>query len=538
MLTVLLATLTIQVPATQPLAPGTQYDPDIPTLEEVAGHDFVEEITPPDQVISYMRALAEAAPDRVHLLWTGRTWEGRATVMLAIGSPERMARLDAVKADLRRLADPRELSASEAERLLLELPVVTALIHGIHGNEASSSGAAMAEAYHLLAARGDETVDRILAESLVLIDPMQNPDGRARFVFQNAMARARWADPEPASAEHDEPWPGGRVNHYLFDLNRDWFAQTQPETRGRVAALLEFMPHVVADLHEMGGNSTYYFPPNAIPGNSWTTEEQKALNDLFGQANAERFDREGFAYFNRDTYDAFYPGYGVSWPMAQGAIGATYEMASSRGLVYRRSDGDLLTYGDGVLRHFTAALQTMDTAARNRERILRTFLEFRASAIEMGRAGAREYVLHSAHDPGMAERLAETLVKNDIEVGRAVAPVQLGDRTLSARGTFVVPLDQPTHRLIRNLLDPHTPMDERFVAQQVEAVGRGVSRPPATQRRRDRAGGPERATGGKRTADGRRRIPRPLGHAGSISHRRSTEGGHPSAFGRRRVRPG
>jgi hypothetical protein len=282
------------------------------------------------------------------------------------------------------------------------------------------------------------------------------------------MARARWADPEPASAEHDEPWPGGRVNHYLFDLNRDWFAQTQPETRGRVVALLEFMPHVVADLHEMGGNSTYYFPPNAIPGNTWTTEEQKALNDVFGQANAARFDREGFAYFNRDTYDAFYPGYGVSWPMAQGAIGATYEMASSRGLVYRRSDGDLLTYGDGVLRHFTAALQTMDTAARNRERILRTFLDFRASAIEMGRTGAREYVLHSAHDPGMAERLAETLVKNDIEVRRAVAPMQVGDRTLPARGTFVVPMDQPTHRLIRNLLDPHTPMDEQFVAEQVE----------------------------------------------------------------------
>jgi hypothetical protein len=468
MLTALLAALTFQVPAAQPLAPGTQYDPDIPTLEEVAGHDFVEEITPPDQVVSYMRALAEAAPDRARLLWTGRTWEGRPTVMLAIGGSDRIARLDAVKADLRRLADPRELSPGQAERLLLELPVVTALIHGVHGNEASSSGAAMAEAYHLLAARGDETVDRILAESLVLIDPMQNPDGRARFVFQNAMGRARWADPEPASAEHDEPWPGGRVNHYLFDLNRDWFAQTQPETRGRVSALLEFMPHVVADLHEMGGNSTYYFPPNAIPGNSWTTEEQKALNDLFGEANAARFDREGFAYFNRDTYDAFYPGYGVSWPMAQGAIGATYEMASSRGLVYRRSDGDLLTYGDGVLRHFTAAVQTMDTAARNRERILRTFLDFRSSAIEMGRTGAREYVLHSAHDPGMAERLAETLVRNDIEVGRAVAPVQLGERTLPARGTFVVPMDQPTHRLIRNLLDPHTPMDEQFVAQQVE----------------------------------------------------------------------
>jgi hypothetical protein len=468
MLTAVLAALAFQVPPTEPLAPGTRYDPEIPTLEEVAGHGFVDEITPPDQVIAYFGALAEAAPDRTRLMTTGRTWEGRPTVMLVIGSPERMARLAAIKVDLRRLADPRGLPAGEAERLLRELPVVSALVFGVHGNEISSSGAAMAEAYHLLAAVADDTVDRILAESLVLIDPMQNPDGRARFVFQNTMGRARWEDPDPESAEHDEPWPGGRVNHYLFDLNRDWFAQTQPETRGRVAALLEFVPHVVVDLHEMGGNSTYYFPPNAVPGNTWTTEEQKRLNDLFGEANAARFDERGFAYFNRDTYDAFYPGYGVSWPMAQGAIGATYEMASARGLVYRRSDGDLLTYGDGVLRHFTAALQTLDTAARNRERILRTFLDFRTTAVQMGRSGAVEYVLHSGHDPGMAERLAETLVRNDIEVGRATESVRLEGRTLPAGGTFVVPMDQPTHRLIRNLLDPHTPMDEAFVARQVE----------------------------------------------------------------------
>jgi hypothetical protein len=416
-----------------------------------------------------MEALAQAAPDRTRLLRTGTSWEGRATVMLVIGSPERMARLDAVKADLRRLADPRGLTDEESARLVRELPVVTAMIHGVHGNEVSSSGAAMAEAYHLLAATGDPQVDRILAESLILIDPMQNPDGRARFLFQNTMGRARWPDPDPLAAEHDEPWPGGRVNHYLFDLNRDWFAQTQPETRGRVRALLDFMPHVVSDLHEMGGNSTYYFPPNAIPGNTWTTDEQKALNDVFGQAMAEAFDARGFAYFNRDTYDAFYPGYGVSWPMAQGAIGATYEQASARGMVYRRSDGSLLTYGDGVLHHFTAALTTMDAAARNRERVLRTFLDFRSGAVAMGRSGgAREYVLHSDHDPGMAERMAETLVENGIEVGRATAPVRVAGRTLEAEGTFVVPLEQPTYRLIRNLLDPHTPMDSAFVARQIQ----------------------------------------------------------------------
>ena len=406
----------IQVPApTQDLAPGTRYDARVPTLEQVAGHDFRAEVTPPDQVVAYLRALAEAAPDRAELIRTGETWEGRPTVMLVIGSAERMARLDAVKADLRRLADPRALEDGEAERLIETLPVVTALVHGVHGNEISSSGAAMAEAYHLLAAEGDGTVDLILRESLVLIDPMQNPDGRARFVFQNTMGRARWEDAAPAAAEHDEPWPGGRVNHYLFDLNRDWFAQTQPETRGRVAALLDFMPHVVVDLHEMSGNSTYFFPPNAIPGNTWTTDEQRALTDVFGAANAASFDERGFAYFNRDTYDAFYPGYGVSWPMAQGAIGATYEQASARGLVLLRSDGDQLTYGDGVLHHFTAAITTAVTAATHRERILRTFLDFRASAVEMGRSGAREYVLTSEHDPGMARRLAETLVLSGIE---------------------------------------------------------------------------------------------------------------------------
>jgi hypothetical protein len=468
MFTALAVAALLQVPIpTQELAPGTSYDSAIPTLESVVGHAFTEEITSPEDVLRYLEALAESSP-RAHLMQTGQSWEGRPTVMLVIGTEERIASLDDLQLRLQRLADPRGMSDQEVEQLIAELPVVTALIHGVHGNEASSSGAAMAEAYHLLAATGDAEVDEILRESIVIIDPMQNPDGRARFVFQNTMGRARWADAEPAAAEHDEPWPGGRVNHYLFDLNRDWFVQTQPETRGRVQALLAFQPHVVIDLHEMGGNSTYYFPPNAIPGNTWTTDEQKELIDLFGERNARRFDERGFAYFNRDTYDAFYPGYGVSWPMALGAIGATYEMASARGLVYRKADGTHLTYGDGVQRHFTAAIQTASTAAQHRERLLRTFLEFRRSAVAMGRSGPREYVLHSSHDPGMAERLAQALVRNGIEVGRAAEFVRVGGRTLSPRGTYIVSMDQPSHRLIRNLLDPHTPMDADFVQRQME----------------------------------------------------------------------
>ena len=224
----------LQVAPTQELAPGARYDPAIPTLEEVVGHGFREEITAPDQVVRYFEALARAAPNRTRLIRYAESWEGRPLVVLVVGSRDRIASLDDVRAGLRRLAYPDGLSSADADALVERLPVVTALMHGVHGNEISSSGAAMAEAYHLLAAQGDPTVDLILRESLVLIDPVENPDGRARFVQHNTMSRARWPNEATYSAEHDEPWPGGRVNHYLFDLNRDLFIQSQPETQGKV----------------------------------------------------------------------------------------------------------------------------------------------------------------------------------------------------------------------------------------------------------------------------------------------------------------
>ncbi len=463
-----LATL-IQLPAQSPeLVPGARYDPAIPTLEEVAGHGFGEAITPPADVIRYMKALAGAAPERTRLIRYATSWEGRPLVVLVIGSAERMARLDEVKAGIARLADPRGLDDAEAEALVAELPVVTALLHGIHGNEISPSGAAMAEAHHLLAATGDADVDLILSESLVLIDPMANPDGRSRFVYQNRVAQAWWPDEAAASAEHDEPWPGGRGNHYLFDLNRDLFVQSQPETRGKVDILLEFRPQIVVDLHEMGGDATYFFPPTAPPSNPWSGERQIALMDVFGAAVAARFDQRGFAYFNREIFDLFYPGYVDMWPMGHGALGMTYEQASARALRLRRSDGDLLTYGDGVLRHFTAALETALTAARHRERILRDYLAFRREGVAKGRRGPAEIVLHSAHDPGMAERLAMMVAENGIEVFRASGPVTVGDRTLPAASSFIVPLDQPTHGFIHNLLDAHVPMEEDFVRRQID----------------------------------------------------------------------
>ncbi len=452
--------------AEPPLVPGARYDARIPTLTQTVGHDFGAEISSPDQVIAYLKALAAAAPDRTRLVEYARSWQGRPLHVLVVASPERIGALDDVTRELRRLADPRGLAAADAEALVGRLPVVTWLMHAVHGNEISSTDAALAEAYHLLAAQGDPVVDLILRESIVLIDPLQNPDGRARFVSQYQMGRAARPDPEPLAAEHDEPWPGGRSNHYLFDMNRDWFAQSQPETRGRTALYLEWFPHVVVDLHEMGGESTYYFAPPADPLNPHITKAQVGWFDTFGRQNARVFDERGFAYFNREVFDSFYPGYGESWPIFHGAVGMTYEMASARGLVWRRRDDTELTYRDGVVRHFVAALETAATAARHRERLLRDFLDYRRSAVQEGERGpVREYLIPPGYDPARTERFARLLVAQGFEVGRADAAFALGAREYPV-GTFVVPAAQPAGRLLRNLMDPHVAQPEAFVAEQ------------------------------------------------------------------------
>jgi hypothetical protein len=464
LITLLLATTVQTIPD---LAPGTRYDEAIPTLSEVVGHDFGEEVTPPRDLVRYFEALAEAAPDRVRLVRYAESWEGRPLIYAAIASPERIARLEEVKGGLARLADPRGLPPAEAERLVRELPVVTWLLHGVHGNEISSSGAAMALAYHLLAAVGDETVETILRESIVLIDPMENPDGRARFVHHNLLARAALPDPHPASAEHDEPWPRGRANHYLFDMNRDWIALTQPETVGRVRTALEWFPQVVVDLHEMGGEATYYFAPPAEPLNPYVTDDQRRWLETFGRAIAERFDERGFAYFTREIYDSFYPGYGESWPIFQGAIGMTFEQASARSLLYRRDgDGQLLRYADGVIRHFTSALATAATAARHRGELLAYFHEYRRSAVALGESGpVREYLIAPGADPARAGRLAHLLAAQGIEVDRLDQGISVGSRRLPA-GSYRVSLAQPNGRLARNLLDTAVEMSEEFVAEQ------------------------------------------------------------------------
>lgn len=463
---IILPSLSLVLAAGLSVSPGTSYDPAVPTLAAVVGHDVGDEISSPAEIRAYLEALAAAAPDRTRLLTYARSEEGRPLQVLVVSGRERMARIEETQAGLRALAEPAGLAPGEAEALVERLPAVVWLLHAVHGDEVSSSDAALALAYHLLAARDDPAVDLVRREAVVLIDPLQNPDGRARFLTYHRLARAAAPDPEPMAAEHDEPWPGGRTNHYLFDMNRDWFAQTQPETRGRLEVFLEWFPQVVADLHEMGGDSTYYFAPPAAPLNPQFVESQRGWLDVLGRAIAARFDRMGVPYFVRETFDSFYPGYGETWPMLHGAVGMTFEQASAGGLVWRREDGTRVTYAEGVRHHFVAALTTAEEAARGRRDLLRDFLSFRRSAIRKGEQGPlRAYVLPPGEDPARTRRLAGLLVGQGLEVRQASQEVVFGDRRFPA-GSLVIPLAQGGGRLVRGLLDPDVPMETSFVAEQ------------------------------------------------------------------------
>jgi len=461
--------------------PGADYDPAIPTLKEVAGHDHGEKITSIADMEKYLEALDTASP-RMRLFPYAESWEGRTLYYAVVSSEENMARLDSIKSNIRKIAFP---SNNEAGELIGNLPVTAWLACGVHGNEISGPEAAMLTIYHLLASRNDQLTTEILENCIAIIDPYQNPDGRERFISYFTQNVGRWPDADPQAAEHNETWPGGRFNHYLFDMNRDWFAMTQPETRGRVEAYQEWYPQVMADLHEMGGDSTYYFAPPAIPHNPEITESQIDWLTRLGRNNARWFDQMKIDYFTREVFDSFYPGYGEGWPMFQGTIGMTYEQASVRGLVRDRSDGTTMHYRDSVRHQFIASVSTLEAAAANREELLNDFHAYRKDAAEgKFQREVKEIVLTENPDPARTLKLVNLLLDQGIEVHRAPD----GFSNARARdyyteefssvefpaGSYVIPLDQPAGHLASTLLMRHTPQGEKFIEIQRKRRDKGM----------------------------------------------------------------
>lgn len=464
----------VSEPTSAPYFEAAAIDPAIPTLEQIVGHRSGEQMTRPEDAVRYLRALADAAPSRLRVVEYARSWQGRPLVYAIIASPERFAQLDALKSGMNALSDPRRTSEVAAEALIADLPGTAWLSYGVHGNEVSSTDAGLAVAYHLLAAAQDPRVAAILADTVVFVDPVQNPDGRNRFIEANLAATGLAPSGSRIAAERNEPWPNGRTNHYLFDMNRDWIVQSQPEVRGRTNSLKAWRPLVVVDAHEMGTDASYYFAPEAEPINPFVTEAQMAMADVFGRNNAAAFDANGFDYFTRDVYDKLFPGYGDSWPAFYGAIAMTFEQGSPRGMLARRSTGEVFTYADAVRHHAVASLATLETTAANRERLLRNYWTYQQTGLQEGaNAPTRAYVFAGGEAAPAGNRLASLLMDQGLDVRRAADTFTACGKSWP-RGTYVVPTAQPRSRFVRTLLDPTSPMKTSFIAEQERRRARGL----------------------------------------------------------------
>jgi hypothetical protein len=458
-----------------PFGASGAVDAAVPTPRQVLGYEIGERFTTYDLVQRYLERLA-ATSRRVRLDTLGHTFEGRAIVLAIVTSEANQGRLAGIQDAARQLAHPR--AAGDVDAVAARTPAIAWLGFSIHGNEASGTEASLALLYHL-AAFDDEATRMVLDSTVVLIDPIENIDGHERHVQDNLRMRGATGIPvTPGAMVHQGTWPGARTSHYYFDLNRDWFIQSHPESRARAATFAAWAPHVAVDLHEMGSNSTYFFAPPMAPFNKNVPPSILRWWDVYAASNAAAFDQHGWAYFRREGYDEFYPGYGVSWPTLTGAVGMTYEEASSSGGAIRRTDGTVLTLRQAAHHHYTAAWATLLTTARRRAERVRDYAEFRRSAVTDAAGAPMRAVVLERDAQGRADSLVRLLARNDIAVGMLAPGAQLSGATpygntrgaaRLANGGYVVDLAQPQGRLAKALLEPDAQLDSTFISEELES---------------------------------------------------------------------
>jgi hypothetical protein len=462
--------------------PGGTYDPKVPTPESVLGYKLGAKHTPHFLMEKYMQAVA-ASTDRIKVKVVGETYQGRKQYYVIISAPENLARLEDIRETNLRLTDP-DLSEAELDSIAGSIPAIALLGYNVHGNEASGAESALRTIYQL-AAGTDETTLKILRDVVTLIDPVQNPDGHDRYVNGVNDYLVAQVNPDTQSYEHDQPWPGSRSNAYYFDLNRDWYLMTQVESVNRVREYLQWLPHVAADLHEMGTNSTYYFAPPMLPYNWNIPQVTHKWWEIYGQGNAAAFDIFGWTYYTRESFDSFYPGYGEALPCFLGAVGMTYEQASARGRASERRDGTVLSLHDATWHHFMASMSTLKTTAERRDEKIRDFHRFFLALADQATKGPiREFYIPPA-DPLRVNKMVQRLQWMGGKVYRAKAQFtakqaydyltrKTGDVNLPA-GTVIVPVGQMSGFMLKTVLEPECTLDEEFLKEERERIRRDES---------------------------------------------------------------
>lgn len=414
------------------------FNSNIPSPEKFLGYAIGDQHTRHDQIVAYLEKLAELS-DRASIVTYGATHEHRKLVMLTVSTPENLSNLDNIKAQHLAFTNPNITPTNYNE-----VPVFINLGYNVHGNEPSSSEAALLTAYTLVASNSPEILN-YLENAIIFIDPTINPDGRDRHTQWANQYKANSLVSDGNDAEHNEAWPRGRTNHYWFDLNRDWLLAINPESRGKLKWYHEWYPNVVTDFHEMGTNSNYFFEPMKPIGSQdpiMPKENYEDLNNLFAPYYSKALDNIGSFYFTKEAFDGTYPGYGSSYPDLQGGLALLFEQASSKGHL-QDTDYGTISFDFTIRNQYTSSIATIKASVENIATLRKYQQDFFKSAVtQNAKSGFAAYEFGDAYDMNRNKAFIDKLLLHKIKVYKK------GDK-------YQVPLKQAQHRMVQSMFETY-----------------------------------------------------------------------------------
>lgn len=426
-----------------------KFNQQIPTPEQFMGHEVGEWHATPDKIYYYMLELARVSE---RAIWEGygRSHESRPLGQLIISSPENIKRLETIRQQNLLLCDPEQSPKLDTR----DMPLIVKLGYGVHGNEASSHNASLLVSYYL-AAGEDEEIQEILENTVALINPCINPDGMQRFSTWVNSVKSSGGNPDPNSWEFNEPWPGGRTNHYWFDLNRDWLALQQPESVGRAKAYYRWRPAIVTDHHEMQAYKTFFFSPGISGGdNPLVPEENRLLTGEIARYHEQCLDEVPTLYFSGENFDGFYPGKGATFPDIHGSIGILFEQAGVKGHLRETASG-LKTFPDAIRNQFTVSLSTLKAGVVMREKLLDNQRKFYVTALEEAdKKEVKAYVFSEPEDKARVSNFIRTLLMHHIKIFELEKNITLDGEEYKAGESYIIHLKQPESRFIESLFEP------------------------------------------------------------------------------------
>jgi hypothetical protein len=424
-------------------------NPAVPKPKEVIYHEVGEWHVTHDRLVNYMKALATAVPERIKLETMGFTYENRPQLLLIISSQKNLQRLEAIRQEHLKLSDPSQSASVNIE----DMPIVVWIGHSIHGNEPSGANAALVSAYYLAAAQGKQ-IQELLDNVVILFDPSFNPDGLQRFSTWANQHKSKNLVSDPNSREFNEVWPGGRFNHYWFDLNRDWLPAVHTESQNRLKWFHLWKPNILTDHHEQGSNATFFFQPG-VPSrvNPLTPARNQELTGKLAKYHAAYLDRIGSLYFTKESYDDFYYGKGSTYPDINGAIGILFEQASSRGHLQQTNNG-LLSFPFTIRNQFVTTLSTLEGAKALRKDFLQWQRDFYTANIKDAATDpVKAYVFGDNTDEVKTKLLVDMLLRHQVEVYPLRQQLKMNSDVFNVNTAFVVPLNQPQYRVIRTIFE-------------------------------------------------------------------------------------